>query len=60
LRPKGSKFVKVCCAILILFFVGMGLFMLVEKEWEAAAGALACTVLPTYYLVTRRAPSGTK
>jgi hypothetical protein len=54
LKSTGSKFVKVCATILIVFFVGMGLFMLTQKEWEATLGAFACTVLPTYYLVTRR------
>ena len=52
-KPR-SKFVKVCSAILIVFFAAFGVFLLTEKEFEAGFGCFACTVLPTYYLVTRR------
>lgn len=53
--PKtGSKTVKVCAAILIVFFSVFGVFVLTQREFEAGVGSFACTLLPTYYLVTRR------
>jgi uncharacterized protein (DUF983 family) len=54
LTKQGSKIVKVFAVILIIFFVSLGIFMVVEREWEATAGAMLCTVIPAYYLVTRR------
>ena len=57
-KATGSLFVKVCAAILVVFFVAFGVILLAYREWEAGFGAFACTVLPSYYLITRRAKRG--